>query len=154
MPKIGYISKEFRKGTLTIIHQANEIIEDLQSQGFDLTLRQLYYQFVSRNYIINVEKSYIQLGNIINQARLAGYIDWNAIVDRTRELESLSHWESPSEIIDVCTKQYRRDKWKLQKYRPEVWIEKDALVGVISGICESLDVPYFSCRGYVSQSEM
>jgi len=35
-----------------------------------------------------------------------------------------------------------------------VWIEKDALVGVIERICAELDVPYFSCRGYTSQSEM
>jgi hypothetical protein len=44
--------------------------------------------------------------------------------------------------------------WARQKYRPEVWIEKDALVGVIEDVCSRLDVPYFSCRGYTSQSEM
>jgi hypothetical protein len=46
------------------------------------------------------------------------------------------------------------DRWEGQDYRPEVWIEKDALVGVISGVCTELDVPFFSCRGYNSQSEM
>jgi hypothetical protein len=50
--------------------------------------------------------------------------------------------------------QFRIDKWAGQKYRVEVWIEKDALVGVIEGVCEELDVPFFSCRGYTSQSEM
>jgi hypothetical protein len=33
-------------------------------------------------------------------------------------------------------------------------IEKDALVGVIEDVCRQWDVPYFSCRGYASQSEM
>ena len=46
------------------------------------------------------------------------------------------------------------DKWRDQKHRPEVWIEKDALAGVIEIVCERNDVPYFSCRGYTSQSTM
>jgi hypothetical protein len=50
--------------------------------------------------------------------------------------------------------QYHRDMWERQPSRVEVWIEKDALSGVIAGICTELDVPYFSCRGYTSQSEV
>jgi hypothetical protein len=46
------------------------------------------------------------------------------------------------------------DHWKGQSNYVEVWVEKDALVGVVGSICNKLDVPYFSCRGYVSQSEM
>lgn len=56
--------------------------------------------------------------------------------------------------MDACAKQFHVDKWATQEFRPEVWIEKDALVGVIEGVCEELDVSYFSCRGYTSQSEM
>ncbi len=66
----------------------------------------------------------------------------------------MSHWEDPESIISASTDQYRHDRWKGQPYRPEVWIEKDALLGVIAGVCDELDVPYFSCRGYTSQSEM
>jgi hypothetical protein len=46
------------------------------------------------------------------------------------------------------------DLWATQENYVETWIEKDALVGVIEGICTELDVPYFACRGYTSQSEM
>lgn len=154
MPKIAYQSFNFRRATLSIIETANKIIEDYQAQGFDLTLRQLYYQFVSRDIIPNNQKEYDKLGSIINDARLAGLIDWNAIVDRTRNLRGLSHWDNPQDILRGAEYGYRVDKWKNQEYRPEVWIEKDALVGVISGVCNELDIPYFSCRGYSSQSEM
>lgn len=60
----------------------------------------------------------------------------------------------PSEILESCAQQYRVDKWGDQSYRPRVWIEKDALVGVIEDVCNQYDIPYFSCRGYTSQSEM
>lgn len=154
MPRIRYISKNFRASTLAVIDQANAIINEYAAQGFDLTLRQLYYQFVARDLLPNRQKSYDRLGAIVSDARLAGLIDWSAIEDRTRFVRELSHWESPGAIIEACADQYRRDKWADQDYRPEVWIEKDALVGVIEGVCNELDVPFFSCRGYVSQSEM
>ena len=154
MPKIKYKDFNFRPNTLAVIDKANEIIADYASQGFDLTLRQLYYQFVSRDLIPNTQKDYKNLGSIINDGRLAGLIDWESIVDRTREVRSLSHWSSPADIVEACSTQFNVDRWAGQPYRPEVWIEKDALVGVFERVCRELDVPLLSCRGYTSQSEM
>jgi len=139
---------------MAIITLANEIISEYQAQGFDLTLRQLYYQLVARDYIPNKQAEYKKLSVTIKNARLAGLVDWGAIVDRTRELRTNPHWSSPKEIIKSAELSYSIDKWGGQPYRPEVWIEKDALTGVIAPICEQLDVPYFACRGYNSLSEM
>lgn len=154
MPKICYVSKRFNDSSLAIIAQANSIIADYEEQGFDLTLRQLYYQFVARGLIANRDSEYKRIGGIINDARLAGLIDWDAIQDRTRELKTNTHWRSPESIIEAAMTGYQRDHWEGQPYRPEVWIEKDALIGVITPICKALDVPRFSCRGYTSSSEM
>lgn len=153
MPKILYQEINFRQGRLDVIEQANAIIQEYQAQGFRLTLRQLYYQFVSRGWIPNTQQQYKRLGGIVNDARMAGLIDWNAIEDRTRNLVASAHWSGPGEIVRACAEQFRVDRWADQKYRPEVWIEKEALVGVIAEICEDLDVPFFACKGYVSQSE-
>lgn len=114
----------------------------------------MFYQFVSRGLIANTPKSYGKLGDVVNDARLAGMIDWDRITDRTRNLKKLNHWEHPGEIISDASRWYNVDLWGEQDYRPEVWIEKDALVGVFEGVCTNNDVPYFSCRGYTSQSEM
>ncbi len=154
MPKIEYESKNFRSEALAIIKQAEAIIDTYQAQGFSLTLRQLYYQFVARALIPNTEKSYTRLGNIISDARRAGMIDWDSIIDRTRYLRKLSSWDKPQSILESARDSYHRDLWANQNKRIEVWIEKDALVGVIETICQQNDVPFFSCRGYVSDSEM
>lgn len=154
MPKIIYKEIKLQPASYALVQTCNEIIAEYQEQGFVLTLRQLYYQLVSRDVIANKQTEYKRLGSIVNDARLAGMIDWLAIEDRTRELRSLPRWTEPSEIIESCAQQFHVDLWKGQKYRPEVWIEKDALVGVIEGVCNELDVPHFSCRGYTSQSEM
>lgn len=154
MPLICYVPKSFRPDTQTRINQANEIIAEYQAQGFKLTLRQLYYQFVSRDLIPNTVQSYKSLGDVVNDGRLAGLIDWDAIEDRTRNLRSSPHWSSPRSIVRACADQFAVDLWNTQENYVECWIEKDALVGVIEGICTELDVPYFACRGYTSQSEM
>lgn len=154
MPLIKYRSFRFGGESRTIIDQANAIINEYVAKGFDLTLRQLYYQFVSRDLIPNTLQSYKRLGSIINDARLAGEIDWDRIEDRTRGVSRLSTWRSPEEIVAACAKQFRMDLWASQKYRIEVLIEKEALAGIFERICNELRVPYLSCRGYVSQSEM
>jgi hypothetical protein len=154
VPKIRYQSFNFRETTLAMIKQANEIIEEYAAQGFDLTLRQLYYQFVSRGLLENKQEEYKRLGSVVNDGRMAGMIDWERITDRTRNLQSVSHWDRPQEILETCAEQFRIDKWARQKFRPEVWIEKEALAGVFEGVCRELDVSYFCCRGYTSQSEM
>lgn len=151
--KEQYIEKNFRSATLEVIKMANEIIEEYADQGFSLTLRQLYYQFVARDLIANTERSYSRLGGIINDGRLAGLIDWNAIEDRTRNLKENWHADNPTDAIQTVRDQYNIDMWANQRQRVEVWIEKEALTGIIADICAELDVPYFACRGYVSQSE-
>jgi hypothetical protein len=154
MPKITYLDKNFRQSTLNTITTANGIIEEYIAQGFDLTLRQLYYQMVARGHIENSMKSYKNFGNIIDDARMAGLIDWLHIVDRTRNLQGNGHFADPSDIMQAAVHSYKIDKWERQPHRVEVWIEKDALTGVIAPVCRRLDVAYFACRGYTSQSEM
>jgi hypothetical protein len=154
VPKIAYIEKRFRTGSLTLIDLVNQVVDEYQRQGYNLTLRQVYYQMVARDIIENNLRSYKNLGNLINEGRLAGLIDWYAIEDRTRNLLQLSHWHTPAEIIDSAAQSYHRNWWEGQDYYVEVWVEKDALVDVVGQSCDRHDIPYFSCRGYVSQSEL
>lgn len=152
--KICYKETNFRDTSLELIVLINDIIDEYIEKGYDLTLRQVYYQLVARDIIANSERSYKNVGNLISDARMAGLIDWNAIVDRTRNLEQNSHWESPADIVAAASSQFQLDKWIDQTCYVEVWVEKDALKGIVGQVCRRLDVPYFSCRGYVSQSEM
>ena len=149
---IQYKETKFRDKTLATIGRANSIIEEYMAQGFTLTLRQLYYQFVARDWVENKQSEYKRLGCIISDARYAGLVRWDAIEDRTRFIRKNSHWESPAELIEQTSRYYREDLWRPQPNRVEVWIEKDALIGVIENVCIANDCPYFSCRGYPSSS--
>jgi hypothetical protein len=151
---IKYADKSFRANSLAQIARINEIIAEYDAQGYGLTLRQIYYQLVARGIIENSEKSYKNIGNLINNGRLAGLISWTAIEDRTRNIRALTYWNSPQRIILDIANYYHRNLWENQDRYVEVWIEKDALIGIVEPTAQRYDVPCFSCRGYVSQSEM
>jgi len=148
-----YVPKKFQSEAMEIIRMANIIIMDYERQGFSLTLRQLYYQFVSKGFLPNNQKQYDRLGSIISDARLAGLVSWTAIEDRTRNLRGTNTYETPADAVKEARAAYATDLWAGQYFRPEVWIEKDALIGVISKVCADNRVNFFGCRGYNSQSE-
>ena len=154
MPKICYKAIKFKQTSLDLIELINQVIDEYSSMGYELTLRQAYYQLVARGYIENNERSYKNIGSLINDGRLAGMIDWYAITDRTRNLRSNGHWDNPADVIASARYSYLLDKWKGQPNYVEVWVEKDALVDIVGQACRPIDTPYFSCRGYTSQSEM
>jgi hypothetical protein len=154
LTRICYQPWRFQAAQAAIVRQANAICAELAEQGYDMTLRQLYYQFVARDLLPNTTLAYDRLGDIVNKARLAGHMDWESIVDRTRNLRQLGHYDTPAAMIAEDAQVYRLDKWDTQPSRVEVWVEKDALAGVIAQVANRLDVAWFACRGNVSQSEM
>jgi hypothetical protein len=121
-------------------------------QGYKLTLRQLHYQLVARGLRANTEATYRNLSQIISDGRYAGLIDWDAIEDRGRPVHRQSHWDNPGDILQSAADSFSVDKWAGQPYQPEVWIEKEALTGVIEDVCARWDVAYFACKGYASTS--
>ncbi len=151
--KICYVPKRFKTAQLAVVDKVNEIADRYAADGYTLTLRQLYYRLVSANVIANTVKEYKRLGAIVSDARLAGLVDWEAIEDRTRNLKAVRNWASPQDAMNWLAGQYHIDMWDNQSTRLEVWIEKEALAGVFAPTCAELDVPFFCCRGYNSQSE-
>ena len=142
----------FKTKTLQQIDRINAIIEEYLDAGYTLTVRQLYYQLVARDIIPNNEKSYKQTTSIVNDARIAGLIDWDAIEDRTRSFEQRSRWNKPQDILTASARQYHTDPWATQEKRLFLVVEKEALVGVFSRVCHEFDVPLLAARGYPSAS--
>jgi len=149
-----YEQHAFRGGAAALVQHAEKIMDEYAADGYDLTLRQLYYQFVARDLIANNEKNYKRLGDIISKARLAGLLDWDIMVDRTRAVRAVTHWDGPSELVSACAKQFRLDSRSDQKGYIEAWVEKEALAGIVVPVCHELDIDSLVCRGFVSQSAM
>lgn len=154
MPRIKYVDKKFSAKSMALNESINVIVAEYQRRGYSLTLRQLYYQLVSRDIVPNTEQSYGRVGSILNDARLAGLVDWEVIEDRGRNLKMVTRWQNPQHIINAVVDNYWLDHWVGQPKRVECFVEKEALIDVVAIACRRYDVPYFACKGYTSQSEM
>ena len=152
--KEKFIDHKFNAASLKIIEIANGILNEYRSMGYRLSLRQLYYQLVARDYIENSVKSYKRIGNLVSDARLAGLLDWNMIEDRGRETVIPNAWTSPAEIVRAAASQFRVDRWKGQPCHVEVMVEKDALSGILEPVCRDLHVRFTANKGYSSSSAM
>lgn len=171
--KETFIEKTFASEGLRIIGQANAAITRYAEQGYDLTLRQLYYQFISQDWFPdswideaynlkhgldrntkNTEKNYKSLGGIISDARVAGLIDWDAIADRGRSMVQNAHWDNPRDFLGAVVPQFAIRKWDSQPGYVEVMVEKQALEGILEPVCGELDVPFTANKGYSSSSAM
>lgn len=129
--KHEYVSKNFRPEGLAKIAECNRIIRKYQGMDLKLTLRQLYYQLVTQNTIANSEREYKRLGNLVSEARLAGMVDWAAIEDRGRVPHTPNEFSSATSLIEAAIASYRLPRWKGQENYVELWVEKDALSGVL-----------------------
>lgn len=153
MPMIAYRKQRFNSKARDTVEKAKIIIEDLSAQGYTLTLRQLYYQMVSQNFIPNDELNYKRLGRIICDAREMGEIDWYSIEDRGRGCYLPGHTPTAEEVLKGIERQLRLNPWLDQDVYLVVGVEKAALEGVIERPATRWRAPYMSCKGYLSASE-
>ncbi len=149
---IQYRNWNPREKTLAVVRQANEILDEYADQGYELSLRQLYYQFVARDLIANTERSYKNLGSIISDSRDAGLISWDMIKDRGRSLYGHTCYADGESYIHSMASQFYCDFWEGQDTRVQVWVEKEALANIVGRACGKWDVDYFPCKGYMSAS--
>lgn len=138
--------------TLQLVADCNDIIDELSE--YRLTLRQLYYQLVSRNIIRNTDKSYARLSRVLTNARYAGLVDWDAIEDRVRQPDAAPDWNTVQELVESAIASYRLPRWEGQDTYCELWVEKDALASVLKPLSRKYHVTLMVNRGYSSASAM
>lgn len=147
-----YVETKFRQDSLTMIAKIEQIMREYVADGYMLTVRQLYYQLVARDIIPNTERSYKNTVRLVNEARLAGLLDWDAIEDRTRGFLRVPSWTSGKAILESSAAQFHMDMWVDQPCRIYCIVEKEALAGVLQRVCSKYDIPLLAARGYPSAS--
>ena len=154
MAKYKFRDIRMSKANKQRLYIINDIIEEYQTEGYTLTLRQLYYQLVTRDIIPNKQAEYSKLSLLLKEGRMAGLVDWAAIEDRLRKAQTPPSFDSPEEILDAVINQYEKPRMQGQPNYLEVWVEKDALSGVLKRVTEKYHVPLLVNRGYSSASAM
>lgn len=154
MSKIKFRDIRMSSANMERLMEVNAIVEEYQHKGYVLTLRQLYYQLVGRDIVPNKQSEYKKLSRILKEGRMAGIVDWSAIEDRLRFPSKPASWDGPKQVLDACIDQFELPRQVGQPYYIEVWIEKDALSGVLKKVTEPYHIPIVVNRGYASASSM
>jgi hypothetical protein len=152
--KIKYESHKFKKSNLDQIAIVNEIIELYLPKNLILTLRQLFYQLVIRNVIVNSEKAYRNLGNTVKKARNAGLTDWDGIEDRGRLPHYQTQFKNAQALINAAIRQYRLPRWAGQDWYCELWTEKDALSNILAVMAKQYHITMMVDKGFGSTSSL
>lgn len=152
--KIKHRDIHLSKTSLIMLDRINDIIEEYQGMSLILTLRQLYYQLVSRDIIANKQAEYHKLSRLLKEGRMSGVVDWAAITDRLRVVETASGWLSGKSILNTAARSYEYRRQDNQDKHIEIWVEKDAISEIVERICNEYHIPVMVNRGYSSVSAM
>jgi hypothetical protein len=118
-----------------------------------MTVRQVFYRLVSQGVIEKSEKEYKgRVCRLLTEMRLSGTIPFGWIADNTRWMRKPITYSSVKQAFRRTVEHYRRALWDNQDVYVEVWLEKDALAGVLSPVTFEWDVPLMVARGFSSLS--
>jgi hypothetical protein len=112
-----------------------------------------YKPFVSR-IIASMSGDMQRVYRVLKEARERGIIPWKWIVDETRELERAATWDNPEQYVRATIRDYRRDHWKLQPARVEVWSEKGTIRGVLKPVLDEYGVGFRVMHGFASATSV
>lgn len=116
-----------------------------------MTVRQVFYQLVSLGVIDKTEKEYKNtVCRLVKDMRLEYSIPFGWIADNTRWMRKPRTYSGLREVLEAAIETYRRSIWQDANCYIEIWLEKDALAGVLYQITAEWDVPLMVTRGYPS----
>jgi hypothetical protein len=131
-----------RRRTRAEIEAIRERIFELLRLDHPMTVRQLFYQLVNEKTIDKLEAEYKRtVCRLTAQMRLAGEIEFGWIADNTRWMRKPPSHSSLAQALNETAKAYRRNLWAHQNAYVEIWLEKDAVAGVLYQTTSSWDVP-------------
>lgn len=117
-----------------------------------MTVRQVYYQASVKGLVDKTEGGYNKVQTDLVQMRKSGTLPYDWLADNTRWQRKPRTFDSIQQALEDTARFYRKALWTDADCYVEVWLEKDALAGVIQPITSLYDVPLMVARGYASLS--
>ena len=137
-----------------LLGAAMTVTEQYAAMGYQITLRQLYYQLVSSRVIRNHQNDYQRLSKTVRLGKEGGFIDWDHLIDRSRSLLKHPQWDSARDLLEQAALGFRVDRWLGQDRYVELWCEKDALASVLEPMTEAQHIAFMSQKGYSSSTAL
>jgi len=140
-----------RRRTPEQMDMLRHLIHQTVDEYKPMTVRQVFYQMVSKGAIGKTEGEYKStVGRLLVEMRKSGQLPYSWIADNTRWMRKPTTFDSVHQMLKNAARGYRLDLWRQQPHYVEVWLEKEALAGVLVDVTGEWDVPLMVTRGYSS----
>jgi hypothetical protein len=140
------------RSTKAEIERRRQDLYDIVEAGKPMTVRQVFYQATVRGLVEKAESGYSKVQTDLTLMRRAGDLPYGWLADNTRWQRKPNTFNNPAEALKETARLYRKSLWADADCYVEIWLEKDALSGVILPITADYDVPLMVARGYASLS--
>lgn len=143
--------KRIRRTNTELAHLDNALVEIVAAQK-PMTVRQVFYRAEVLGIVEKSEKGYSVVQRRLVALREARRIPWGSITDGTRWVHGGNTYSGVGAFMEEAAQVYRRDAWQQSNERVEVWLEKDALSGVLLPVADQWGIPLYVTRGFASLS--
>jgi hypothetical protein len=137
--------------------RTQRIVDLIGGMEHPVTVRQVFYAATVAGIVPKTDdgpgNGYDIVQRVLSQGRTDGTVKWEWIIDNTRRTILPGMWDSPAEILQAVARQYKRDPFADQDELVSIWLEKDALAGVLESVTMPLGVPLNIMRGFTSKSQ-
>jgi hypothetical protein len=140
------------RATKAEVEARREALLAIVDDGRPMTVRQVFYQATVRGLVAKVEASYAKVQNDLTLMRRAGELPYDWLADNTRWQRKPRTFDSVEDALNETARFYRKNLWADADCYVEIWLEKDALSGVVLPVTSIYDVPLMVARGYASLS--
>jgi G:T/U-mismatch repair DNA glycosylase len=150
----GYEARQIkrRRASKTEIEERRGSLFKIVQAMRPMTVRQVFYQATIRNIVEKIEAGYAKVQTDLVVMRKNGTLPYGWLADNTRWQRKPRTFGSIQEALDDTARVYRKALWNDARAYVEIWLEKDALAGVVYPITSIYDVPLMVARGYASLS--
>lgn len=146
----GHIKRH--RATKAAVEQRRCDLIDIVAEMHPMTVRQVFYQASVRGIVEKSEAGYTKVQTDLVHLRRCGAMDYGWLADNTRWERRPRTFNGIHQALDDTARLYRKALWTDADSYVEVWLEKDALSGVVYPITSLYDVPLMVARGYASLS--
>jgi hypothetical protein len=140
------------RSTKAEVNARREALFEIASEMQPMTVRQIFYQATVRNVVEKSEAGYNKVQTDLVQMRRSEVLPYDWLADNTRLQRRPRTHNSIQDALDETARFYRKSLWADANAYVEVWLEKDALSGVLYPVTSMYDVPLMVARGYASLS--
>jgi hypothetical protein len=154
LPTTTYQASHIKRHRATKVEVAarRQALFDIVADMQPMTVRQVFYQATVQDIIEKTEAGYTKVQTDLVQMRRSGLLPYDWLADNTRWQRKPRSFDGIEQALAHTAKFYRKDLWVAADCYVEIWLEKDALAGVVVPVTASYDVPLMVARGYASLS--